>query len=148
MTRNWKGPPRSKREFYDLAIKNHLCVSCLHHQPKTWKECPQCKADESHREYMPSMAELKRASQLIILQRSGHISRLTFHPRFDLKVNNVKICTYEADSSYYDEVGKYVVEDVKPPDSDFIAAESEIKINLFNALQLKHGISVKIFRSS
>lgn len=146
MTRKFY-PPRSKQEFYDLAIKAHMCTACLFNRPLTWKEqCPKCGAPQSMREFFPSKAEMNRAAGLILMQRTGRIERLRFHPRFDLMVAGRKICTYEADADYY-ENGKYIVEDTKPGD-DIPSKESALKIALFNALNAKNGIEVRIYSAS
>lgn len=143
-----KGNPslRTAEDWRALAIKNHLCTSCQSYQAEIWKICPKCKATDANREYMPSMAELKRANQLILLQGAGHISQLKFHPRIDLVVEGTKICTYEADSAYV-ENGKQIYEDVKPS-GGFIEPVAKLKIRLFDALMAKHGIKIKIFRNS
>lgn len=129
-----------------MAIKTHLCTACGNYQVQIWKVCPKCGVTDANREYMPSMAELKRANQLILLQRAGHISRLQFHPRIDLVVDGTKICTYEADSMYM-ERGKQIYEDVKPS-GDFMEPVAKLKIKLFDALHQKHGVSIRIFRAN
>lgn len=95
---------------------------------------------------MPSAAELKRASQLILMLRAGRISQLKFHPRFDLKVEGVKVCAYEADAQYV-EGGKIVIEDTKS-EGDFIEPVAKLKIALFNALHHKLGMTVKLYRGT
>ena len=149
----WKGRSkggnpdlRTAEDWRQLAVKSHLCTACLAHQPTTWKVCPKCGAPEGNREFMPSMAELKRAAQLCHLARLGKITDLKFHPLFDLKVDGVKVCVYEADSQYM-ENGKLVVEDTKPS-GDFMEPVAKLKIALFNALHSKFGISVKIYRGN
>lgn len=145
---NWppkRGNPnlRTAEDWRALAVKRHMCVQCLHNQHEIWgKECPKCQANDS-REFMPSRAELNRASQLILMQRAGKISRLRFHPRFDLKVNSIKVCAYEADAEYF-ENGKMVVEDTKP-DGTFIEPVAKLKIALFEAI---FGVKVKLYRGS
>lgn len=93
---------------------------------------------------MPSAAELRRAVQLIRQYASGKITGLEFHPRYDLKVNGVKICAYEADA-IYTENGQFVVEDTKAS-GNFIEPVAKLKIKLFNALFSCQGMSVKIHR--
>jgi hypothetical protein len=59
-----------------------------------------------------SKAEAKRDEELLILFGAGKITGLKRQPRFPLKVNGVKICTYVADWRYLE--GNYdVVEDRK-----------------------------------
>jgi hypothetical protein len=61
-----------------------------------------------------SGAEARRYGQLAMMQRAGLISKLTVHPVFKIKLNDVEICKVELDFSYRDEGSKLmVVEDVK-----------------------------------
>lgn len=142
-----KGNPylRTADDWRALAKKSHLCTACLHNQPETWKgACPKCGAPQGNREYMPSAAELKRATMLIHRQRAGHISQLKFHPRFDLKVDGILVCKYEADAQYIED-GKQIIEDTKA-EGDFIEPVAKLKISLFNALHHKFGLTVKLHR--
>ncbi len=144
-----KGNPflRTADDWRAMAKKSHMCVACLHSQPEIWKQaCPKCNAPQAMREYMPSAAELKRAAQLILLLKAGKITDLKFHPRYDLTVDGIKVCTYEADA-IYTENGKQIVEDTKSSGS-FIEPVAKIKIKLFNALHAKHGLSVKLHRDN
>lgn len=141
-----KGQFTSKRDAMSRAKKIHCCVSCLYSSPTTFKECPECKIT-GMRVYFPSRAEHVRAVQLIQRQVRGEISQIKFHPRYDLVVEGVKICAYEADVSYVED-GKQVIEDTKSGGSDFIDAVAELKIKLFNALNAKHGLAVKIYRKA
>jgi hypothetical protein len=59
-----------------------------------------------------SEAERDRYAALLIEQRAGLISDLKDHPRFDIEVNGMLICRYEADASYVRD-GKLCAEDVK-----------------------------------
>ena len=81
---------------------------------------------------------------LILLQRSGKISQLKFLPRFNLKVNDVKVCAYEADAQYV-ENGKQIFEDVKP-EGDFMTDVAKFKIALFNAIYAPQGWSIRLVR--
>ena len=128
------------------AKRVHCCTACLHNQEKTFKECPNCGI-EGMRVYFPSQAEHIRAAQLIMLQKTGRISQLKFHPRYDLIVEGTKICAYEADCSYI-ENGKQIIEDTKPEGTDFIDPIAKFKISLFNALFKKHNLKVRIYRKS
>lgn len=63
-----------------------------------------------------SAMEAKRCNELHLMQQGELIRDLEAHPQpaFDLVVNDVKICRYLADFSYYDiEMDREVVEDVK-----------------------------------
>ncbi len=61
-----------------------------------------------------SKSEAARFAQLRLLERAGKITGLTPHPKFELVVNGNKVCTYTADTSYFE--GDFrVTEDVKSP---------------------------------
>jgi hypothetical protein len=85
--------------------------------------------------------EVDRYLQLLMRQKMGEISGLTVHPRFLLKVNEEKVCTYIADFQYWvchsDIKGScMVVEDAKGKRTrDYI-----IKKKLMLAV---HGIEIK-----
>ena len=61
--------------------------------------------------------EAERYGQLIMLQRANQIRDLVTQVKFDIKINNEKICTYVADFTYYeknkDGVEEFIVEDAK-----------------------------------
>lgn len=133
----------SKQDAMSRAKQTHCCTACLHSQKETFKECPECKAI-GMRIFFRSRVEHIRGVELIMLQKAGAISNLRFLPKYDLVVEGVKICTYEADAEYR-ENGKTVIEDTKP-DGDFIDKTAVFKIALFDALHQKHGIAVKLHR--
>lgn len=81
-----------------------------------------------------SKKEARRAGELKLLQRVGHISGIVIHPRFRLDVMGIHICDYEADYSYY-EKGEYIVEDCKGVKT----AVYKIKKKLMKAC---HGIDI------
>ncbi len=61
-----------------------------------------------------SKKEANRYSQLLLLEKAGEISYLELQKRFELKVNNIKICTYIADFQYHDlGSNNVIIEDVK-----------------------------------
>jgi len=76
---------------------------------------------------------------LLTLEATGKVTRLFFHPRFDLVVNGVKVGVYTADAHYYNHLDMYVVEDSKP--EKFLTDVAKLKIRLFQAL---YGITVNI----
>lgn len=61
--------------------------------------------------------EAERYGQLVMLQRANQIRDLVTQVKFDIKINNEKICTYIADFTYYeknkDGVEEFIVEDAK-----------------------------------
>lgn len=63
---------------------------------------------------LDSKAEAKRYGELRLLEQARQIRGLTVHPRYPLEVNDVLVCTYEADFSYTMN-GNWVpvIEDVK-----------------------------------
>lgn len=65
--------------------------------------------------WFDSKKEAARYGQLLILLKSGHITKLEIHPKYVCIVNGVKVCAYVADFRYVDRQGKTVVEDVKSP---------------------------------
>lgn len=78
-----------------------------------------------------SKAEVVRWGELSLLLSVGEISNLKHHPKFKLIVSGALICTYEADSSYFEKGHHHeIVEDVKGyPTRDYI-----LKRKLFQAL--------------
>jgi len=59
-----------------------------------------------------SKAEAKRDAELQLLAKAGKIHRLERQPRFVLRANGEKVCTYVADWRYF-EGEREVVEDKK-----------------------------------
>jgi hypothetical protein len=88
-----------------------------------------------------SQAEADRYDDLKLFQRIGVVADLVVHPRYGLEVAGVKICTYEADFSYRDEFGNFIVEDVKGVET----AVFKIKAKLFKAL---YGFPITVRRAS
>lgn len=82
-----------------------------------------------------SKREASRYADLKLLLKAECISELKLHPWFDLFVNGVKICSYEADFSYLRD-GKLVVEDAK----GVRTKEYVIKKKLMEAV---HGIKIQ-----
>lgn len=60
-----------------------------------------------------SKAEAKRAGELDILLRAGHIKSWEPQPKFEIVVNEKKICTYRADFKVEYPDGTTEIEDVK-----------------------------------
>lgn len=59
-----------------------------------------------------SKAEAKRDAELQLLAKAGAIQRLERQPRFVLRANGEKVCTYVADWRYF-EGNREVIEDKK-----------------------------------
>lgn len=136
----------SKLQGQQSAKKLHLCLTCLHNQPKNWDEapCPAC-GRLGTRQVFSSLVELKRGAELILAQGRGEIRELKFQPRFPLIVEGEKITTYIGDNSYIRNVdNRVVIEDVKP--LKFMDSLAKFKIGLFNALHKKHGLTIKLIR--
>jgi hypothetical protein len=88
------------------------------------------------------MAECKRCNELHAMVNAGLISDLDAHPqpRYDLKVNDVKVCAYLADFRYTDnETGEQVVEDVKGYRTDVYRLKKKLMLAC-------HGIEVEEVR--
>lgn len=83
-----------------------------------------------------SKKEAARYLELKRLQQFGFISNLKTQVRYDLKVNDAKICAYVADFVYHDtEKNSEVVEDVK----GFKTATYKLKKKL---MEVCHGIKI------
>lgn len=76
-----------------------------------------------------SIGEKNRFLILQDMQKSGEISNLQRQVKFDLCVNNQKICTYIADFTYVKN-GEEIVEDFK----GYITPEFRLKQKLFKAV--------------
>jgi len=88
-----------------------------------------------------SLWEATRYKQLDLLQTAGQIEDLQTQVRFNLIVNDVKICAYVADFTYYEvnEAGEkfFIVEDAKGVET----AVFKLKNKLMKAI---HGIDIRI----
>ena len=60
-----------------------------------------------------SKKEAARYGVVELLQMGQRISQLQLQVKMDILVNDMKICAYVADFTYFDEHGKLVIEDVK-----------------------------------
>lgn len=61
-----------------------------------------------------SKGEFNRWEELKFLVANGSIEELSLHPKFDMKVNDVKIGTYTPDFMYWDcSQNMWIVEDYK-----------------------------------
>lgn len=61
-----------------------------------------------------SKAEARRYGELRLLEQAREISGLELQPKFDIKVNDKKICTWKGDFRYWCNRGRgWVLEDVK-----------------------------------
>lgn len=85
-----------------------------------------------------SRAEANRYLQLKLLERAGEITDLELQVRYDLRVNEAKVCDYVADFRYR-ENGRVVVEDVKGYKKGNAYAVFRLKSKLMKAV---HGIDV------
>ena len=61
---------------------------------------------------LDSLKEARRYADLKLLERAGVIRALKIHPMFEIVVNGVHICRYEADFQYY-ENDQQITEDSK-----------------------------------
>ena len=60
-----------------------------------------------------SLKEGRRYNELKLLVKAEEIFDLTLQPKYTIKHNNIKICTYRADFTYTDVRGVETIEDVK-----------------------------------
>jgi len=128
---------KSRGDALSRANARHVCLDCRYHQPKIYKECPQCSS--KNRQYFMSESEHHRGMLLMTKLNAGTISDLVFQPIFPLHVNGVKIGKYVADYSYT-ENGIKVVEDRKGS-AKHIEPLSKWKMLHFKT---EYGQSVKI----
>lgn len=132
---------RRFRSRYDgLQMRRHrwACRTCGN--VYTTKPNKGCACGQKRVEYFASKAEFERFAALALLERCGAISGLRLHPRYELSVNGVKVCTYTPDFEYTDRDGQLVIEDVKGALGTEVA---ELRIKLFEAI---HGKKVSIRR--
>lgn len=131
---------RTRMDGARRAKRYHVCLDCQHNQGQKYVLCPECGS--RNRKYFPSEVEFHRAMTLMTMRAAGTITNLQFHPKFDLKVNNIHICAYIADAQYIRD-GQNVVEDSKPDtgdDNDTLKL-ARFKIALFEAC---YGMKVHI----
>ena len=88
-----------------------------------------------------SKAEAARYTELKILYRSGKISGLILHPKFEIRwpTNNQKICSVILDFQYTDGNGDIVYEDVKSGPTN--TAVSKLKRKL---CETAYGIDITL----
>lgn len=77
-----------------------------------------------------SKAEAKRYQELKLLERAGEIRELQRQPRYEIKVNGHKVCTYVGDFDYVGKSGAPTTEDVKGVATPLF----KLKAKLFRAL--------------
>ncbi len=83
-----------------------------------------------------SIKEGKRYSELRLLEKAGEISELELQPKYDLVINNIKVCRYVGDFKYrLGTCGQYILEDCK----GFKTQTYRLKAKLMKAV---HGIVV------
>lgn len=80
---------------------------------------------EAHGIKFQSKKEAKRYGDLLLLVKSGEITELTRQVRYKLIVNNLQVCTYVADFTYWKD-GKKIVEDVKGYKTDIYKLKKKL----------------------
>lgn len=78
-----------------------------------------------------SQKEAKHCEGLKLLERAGQIRNLELQPKFPLVVNGIKVCTYIADASYFQNNSR-IIEDVKSKPT--MTPIYRLKIKLLKAL--------------
>ncbi len=85
-----------------------------------------------------SAFKAERYSELVLLQRAGHITDLRLQVPFDLAINGVKVCKYIADFVYV-EYGKEIVEDVKGMATDVYRIKRKLMLVLLKSISSKRN---------
>lgn len=96
-----------------------------------------------------SEREMNRWIDLERMQNAGMISHLEYQPAFDVMVNGKKLCTYTADSSYYEgpeDNRQWIVEDVKSTGKYGTGASASYKLRKKGA-ELMYGIKVREYQT-
>ena len=95
-----------------------------------------------------SMAEARRYSELLLLERAGEIADLEMHPRFEIQPaftlpsgEKFAAVRYEADFRYVDKrTGERIVEDVKGVETPVFKLKRKMMAHV-------HGISVQVVQA-
>lgn len=122
--------------------KRHICRDCLFKKTSNLKLKSKYgnKPTKVSEGTADSKGEAKRFEDLKLLQLAGEIKNLKFHPKFDIEINGVKICSYEADSSYYDlRRLAHIVEDAKGCRTEAFKLKKRLMLAI-------HGIDVEEFK--
>jgi len=91
---------------------------------------------------LDSKLEARRYGELKLLEKAGEIGGLAVHPRYQMIVNDLKVCEYVADFHYFDNREKrIVVEDTK----GVLTPDCRIKLKLMKAI---HGIDVRLIKKA
>lgn len=70
--------------------------------------------------------EAERYGQLWKLQEAGEIRDLDRQVRFNIVINDQKICAYIADYTYYDSENTFIVEDAKGVETDVFRLKKKL----------------------
>jgi hypothetical protein len=90
--------------------------------------------------WFASGAEAKRYQELLVLARTGVVSRVTCQPSFDLVVNDEKVGIYRADFEVVWPDGEVHIEDVK----GYVTPVFRLKAKMFKAL---YGFDIRIVKA-
>lgn len=86
-----------------------------------------------------SRLEARRYQELRLFERIALIAKLEVHPKYELRIGEILICTYTADFRYFDEESRrMIVEDVKS-EATRLKESYRLKRKLMLAV---HGIEV------
>ena len=84
--------------------------------------------------------EAERYGQLVILQRANHIRDLKTQVRFDIVINEQKVCTYVADFTYHeinqDGSEEFIVEDAKGLETGVFRLKKKL-MKIVNDIEIK-----------
>lgn len=122
--------------------KRHICRACLFKKQSNLRTKSKFgnKPTKVSAGTADSKGEAKRFEDLKLLEMAGEIKNLKFHPKYDIEINGVKICSYEADSSYYD-MRRFmqVVEDAKGCRTEVFKLKKRLMLAIY-------GIDVEEFK--
>jgi hypothetical protein len=88
-----------------------------------------------------STLEARHYEFLSLLQKAREISELRVQVPFPLVVNGIDICLYIADFTYYDNTGKFVIEDTK-------GKATPLAVTKMKLVEAVFGTPVTIIRAS
>ena len=84
--------------------------------------------------------EAERYGQLVMLQRANHIRNLKTQVRFDIIINEQKVCAYIADFTYHeinqDGSEEFIVEDAKGLETGVFRLKKKL-MKIVNDIEIK-----------
>lgn len=127
-----------------MAHKYGQCRTCLGNYPlsKFAHRCPKIALRKFQNHYVildhltfDSLREAQKYSQRVWLLAQNIISDLIVHPRFELRVDGQKVCSYVGDFRYTHK-DKKIVEDIKGVETPVFKLKAKLFRILYPDLQL------------